>query len=175
MRVGHVWIGSVVFGIHLDPRSSLLRLLVNGFSPGHTALHYFGACYVVKHDNQASHSGHRFPFIISNDCKATVHFPLLFCAYCDQREPVRFFSSDQISDPSKSFHFALLASIILPSGILWIEWFHQGSSVVMVCQGASQTKFRALKHENGMAGRPTIIVRVIACFQPLQDCQVSIA
>ncbi|KAM1050164.1 hypothetical protein COP1_032019 [Malus domestica] len=71
MRVGHVWIGSVVFGVHLDPRSSLLRLLVNGFSPGHTALHYFGACHVVKHDNQASHSGHRFPFIISNDCKAT--------------------------------------------------------------------------------------------------------
>ncbi|KAM1989991.1 hypothetical protein ACFX15_031289 [Malus domestica] len=43
----------------------------------------------------------------------------------------------------------------------------------MVCQGASQTKFRALKHENGMAGRPTIIVRVIACFQPLQDCQAE--
>ncbi|KAH6806952.1 hypothetical protein C2S51_028060 [Perilla frutescens var. frutescens] len=41
----------------------------------------------------------------------------------------------------------------------------------MVCQAASQTKFRALKHENGIAGCATIIVRVIACFQPLQDCQ----
>lgn len=46
--------------------------------------------------------------------------------------------------------------------------------VVMVCQAASQTRFRALKHENGIAGSATIIVRVIACFQPLQDCQVSI-
>ncbi|KAK6940225.1 hypothetical protein RJ641_029756 [Dillenia turbinata] len=41
----------------------------------------------------------------------------------------------------------------------------------MVCQAASQTRFRALKHENGIAGSATIIVRVIACFQPLQDCQ----
>uniref|UniRef100_A0A2P2KQ34 Uncharacterized protein n=1 Tax=Rhizophora mucronata TaxID=61149 RepID=A0A2P2KQ34_RHIMU len=44
----------------------------------------------------------------------------------------------------------------------------------MVCQAASQTSFRALKYENGIAGKPTIIVRVIACYQPLQDCQVSI-
>ena len=44
----------------------------------------------------------------------------------------------------------------------------------MVCQAASQTRFRALKHENGVAGCATIIVRVIACFQPLQDCQVRI-
>lgn len=44
----------------------------------------------------------------------------------------------------------------------------------MVCQAASQTRFRALKHENGIAGFATIIVRVIACFQPLQDCQVSV-
>ncbi|KAH0734162.1 hypothetical protein KY285_009869 [Solanum tuberosum] len=43
----------------------------------------------------------------------------------------------------------------------------------MVCQAAGQTRFRALKHENGIAGCATIIVRVIACFQPLQDCQVS--
>ena len=42
----------------------------------------------------------------------------------------------------------------------------------MVCQAASQTRFRALKHENGYAGSSTIIVRVIACFQPLTDCQV---
>lgn len=44
----------------------------------------------------------------------------------------------------------------------------------MVCQAASQTRFRALKHENGSAGKLTIIVRVIACYQPLQDCQVSV-
>ncbi|GAB4844925.1 hypothetical protein Ancab_038316 [Ancistrocladus abbreviatus] len=43
----------------------------------------------------------------------------------------------------------------------------------MVCQAASQTRFRALKHENGVAGCATIIVRVIACFQPLQDCQAE--
>lgn len=43
----------------------------------------------------------------------------------------------------------------------------------MVCQAASQTRFRALKYENGIAGSATIVVRVIACFQPLQDCQVS--
>ncbi|KAG6786328.1 hypothetical protein POTOM_007928 [Populus tomentosa] len=49
-----------------------------------------------------------------------------------------------------------------------------GWEVVMVCQAASQTNFRALKHENGIAGCATIIVRVIACFQPLQDCQVSV-
>ncbi|KAM1465449.1 hypothetical protein FF1_044015 [Malus domestica] len=44
----------------------------------------------------------------------------------------------------------------------------------MVCQAASQTRFRALKHENGIDGSATIIVRVIACFQPLQDCQVVV-
>jgi len=43
----------------------------------------------------------------------------------------------------------------------------------MVCQAASQTRFRTLKHENGIEGESTIIVRVIACFQPLHDCQVS--
>lgn len=43
----------------------------------------------------------------------------------------------------------------------------------MVCQAASQTRFRALMYENGIAGRPTIVVRVIACFQPMQGCQVS--
>ncbi|MBA0777202.1 hypothetical protein Gotri_005254 [Gossypium trilobum] len=42
----------------------------------------------------------------------------------------------------------------------------------MVCQAASQTRFRALKYENGIAGSATIVVRVIACFQPLQDCQM---
>ena len=42
----------------------------------------------------------------------------------------------------------------------------------MVCQAAGQTRFRALKYENGIAGSATIVVRVIACFQPLQDCQV---
>ena len=44
---------------------------------------------------------------------------------------------------------------------------------VMVCQAASQTRFRALKHEYGIDGAATIIVRVIACFQPLHFCQVS--
>ncbi|KAL3814385.1 hypothetical protein ACJIZ3_015653 [Penstemon smallii] len=43
----------------------------------------------------------------------------------------------------------------------------------MVCQAASQTRFRALKHEHGIAGRTTIIVRIIACFQPLQNCQAE--
>ncbi|CAJ1971695.1 unnamed protein product [Sphenostylis stenocarpa] len=43
----------------------------------------------------------------------------------------------------------------------------------MVCQAASQTRFRALKHENGTAGSATIIVRVMACFQPLIDCQAE--
>lgn len=50
----------------------------------------------------------------------------------------------------------------------------KGWKVVMVSQAASQTRFRATKHENGIAGSATIIVRVIACFQPLQDCQVCI-
>ncbi|KAK7363099.1 hypothetical protein VNO77_05228 [Canavalia gladiata] len=43
----------------------------------------------------------------------------------------------------------------------------------MVCQAASQTKFRALKHEYGIEGEPTIIVRVIACFQHLHYCQAE--
>lgn len=43
----------------------------------------------------------------------------------------------------------------------------------MVSQAASQTRFRALKHESSIDGEPAIIVRVIACFQPLHDCQVS--
>ncbi|PPD79886.1 hypothetical protein GOBAR_DD23181 [Gossypium barbadense] len=38
---------------------------------------------------------------------------------------------------------------------------------------SSQTRFRALKHENGIAGKPTIVVRVIACFQPMEDCQAE--
>ncbi|KAL0909059.1 hypothetical protein M5K25_023581 [Dendrobium thyrsiflorum] len=42
----------------------------------------------------------------------------------------------------------------------------------MVCQAATQTRFRTLKHENGFAGGATMIVRVIACFQQLQDCQM---
>ncbi|KAG7011543.1 Transcription factor bHLH, partial [Cucurbita argyrosperma subsp. argyrosperma] len=43
----------------------------------------------------------------------------------------------------------------------------------MVCQSASQTRFRALKYENGIAGKPTIVVKVIACFQPPQNCQAE--
>lgn len=42
----------------------------------------------------------------------------------------------------------------------------------MVCQAASQTRFRALKYEHGIAGRAAIVVRIIACFQPLKFCQV---
>ncbi|KAK6241301.1 hypothetical protein SCA6_006690 [Theobroma cacao] len=49
----------------------------------------------------------------------------------------------------------------------------QGKKVVMVCQAASQTRFRALKYENGIAGKSTIVVRVIACFQPMEDCQAE--
>ncbi|KAK8552535.1 hypothetical protein V6N12_041125 [Hibiscus sabdariffa] len=53
-------------------------------------------------------------------------------------------------------------------------WFlNRVGGVVMVCQAASQTRFRALKYENGIAGTATIVVRVIACFQPLQDCQAE--
>ncbi|KAL6648030.1 hypothetical protein ACP70R_012254 [Stipagrostis hirtigluma subsp. patula] len=37
----------------------------------------------------------------------------------------------------------------------------------MVWKAAAQTRFRVFKHENGIA------VRVIACFQPLQNCQFS--
>ncbi|KAH7388457.1 hypothetical protein KP509_16G076800 [Ceratopteris richardii] len=44
---------------------------------------------------------------------------------------------------------------------------------VMVCQGASFTRFRALKHESGISGHSTMIVRVIACFQPVQTCQAE--
>ncbi|XP_042456179.1 transcription factor bHLH145-like [Zingiber officinale] len=42
----------------------------------------------------------------------------------------------------------------------------------MVCQAETRTTFQALKHENGIAGSSTIIIRIIACFRPLQDCQV---
>ncbi|KAK3151816.1 hypothetical protein QOZ80_3AG0250970 [Eleusine coracana subsp. coracana] len=37
----------------------------------------------------------------------------------------------------------------------------------MVWKAAAQTRFRVFKHENG------ITVRVIACFQPLQNCQAE--
>lgn len=37
----------------------------------------------------------------------------------------------------------------------------------MVWKAAAQTRFRVFKHENGIA------VKVIACFQPLQNCQVT--
>ncbi|GKV12656.1 hypothetical protein SLEP1_g23779 [Rubroshorea leprosula] len=48
----------------------------------------------------------------------------------------------------------------------------KGWDAVMVCQAACRTRFRALKHENGIARSANIVVQVIACFQPLQDCQV---
>ncbi|RYQ97056.1 hypothetical protein Ahy_B08g093043 [Arachis hypogaea] len=33
----------------------------------------------------------------------------------------------------------------------------------------------ALKHVNGIEGRSTMVVRVIACFQPLHNCQLGVA
>ncbi|KAK0589230.1 hypothetical protein LWI29_011299 [Acer saccharum] len=43
----------------------------------------------------------------------------------------------------------------------------------MVSQAAGQTRFRELKYENGIAGKPTIIVKVVACFKPMEDCQAQ--
>ncbi|KAF3326486.1 hypothetical protein FCM35_KLT08116 [Carex littledalei] len=43
----------------------------------------------------------------------------------------------------------------------------------MVWQAAAKTRFRELKHETGIYGGAPIIVRTIACFQPLQDCQAE--
>ncbi|KAF7817008.1 transcription factor BHLH021 [Senna tora] len=57
--------------------------------------------------------------------------------------------------------------------VISLNLYCKGWKVVMVCQAASQTRFRALKHENGIAGSSTIIVRVIACFQPLRECQAE--
>uniref|UniRef100_A0A0D9Z8E2 BHLH domain-containing protein n=1 Tax=Oryza glumipatula TaxID=40148 RepID=A0A0D9Z8E2_9ORYZ len=62
----------------------------------------------------------------------------------------------------------------LVAGIaVWVSvvaWqFFQGerAGVLMVWQPVAQTRFRVFKHENGIA------VRVIACFQPSQDCQAE--
>lgn len=54
-----------------------------------------------------------------------------------------------------------------------VHCISKGWEVVMVCQAASQTRFRALKYENGIAGRAAIVVRIIACFQPLKFCQAE--
>ncbi|RVW65315.1 Transcription factor bHLH145 [Vitis vinifera] len=78
--------------------------------------------------------------------------------------PLSFFSPLHYSGSAVDFH---LGSAVDSVVVLLLK----GRDVVMVCQAASQTRFRALKHENGIAGSATIIVRVIACFQPLQDCQ----
>lgn len=43
----------------------------------------------------------------------------------------------------------------------------------MVSQAAGQTNFRGVKHESGIAGSARIVVKVIACFQPLEDCQAE--
>ncbi|KAH7285878.1 hypothetical protein KP509_33G049600 [Ceratopteris richardii] len=43
----------------------------------------------------------------------------------------------------------------------------------MMCQAASTTRFRALKHERGITGNSVLIVRIIACFQPLRSCQAE--
>ncbi|RWW15599.1 hypothetical protein BHE74_00014826 [Ensete ventricosum] len=61
----------------------------------------------------------------------------------------------------------------IPLGSRWTGLVSEERTVVMVCQAATRTRFRALKHENGIAGSTTIIVRVIACFRPLQDCQAE--
>lgn len=76
--------------------------------------------------------------------------------------------------------FSVVLQYRLLVGFNWVVglkgllgWIERSSGEVMVCQAASQTRFRALKHENGIVGKTTIIVRVIACFQPLQDCQAE--
>ncbi|EPS71309.1 hypothetical protein M569_03455 [Genlisea aurea] len=43
----------------------------------------------------------------------------------------------------------------------------------MVCQKASKTRFRALKYETVIAERTTIVVKILACFQPMQNCQAE--
>ncbi|KAL5157108.1 hypothetical protein HKD37_15G041899 [Glycine soja] len=65
-----------------------------------------------------------------------------------------------------TFHWGIFLVCALHSSVV-------RSKDVMVCQAASQTRFRALKHESGIKGEPAIIVRVIACFQPLHDCQAE--
>ncbi|CAN8298852.1 unnamed protein product [Cochlearia groenlandica] len=44
----------------------------------------------------------------------------------------------------------------------------------MVRQSSGQTSFRALMYEtNGDSNKPTIVVRVIACFQHMANCQAE--
>ncbi|GKV43854.1 hypothetical protein SLEP1_g51103 [Rubroshorea leprosula] len=45
----------------------------------------------------------------------------------------------------------------------------------MVCQAACRTRFRALKHENGITGSATIVVKVIAGFQPFRIVRGSVS
>lgn len=84
---------------------------------------------------------------------------------------------------SSSFSFVVV-SIFLQKLVTYYSWaseivfgidfdFIGRLKVVMVCQAASQTRFRASKHENGITGRATIRVRFIACFQPLENCQAE--
>ncbi|WOL18512.1 hypothetical protein Cni_G27309 [Canna indica] len=73
------------------------------------------------------------------------------------------------------YHLGFFSLSSLCSVGFLVHWFGlEERAVGMVCQAATQTRFRALKHETGIAGSTTIIVRVIACFQPLQDCQVKL-
>ncbi|RDX67569.1 Transcription factor bHLH143 [Mucuna pruriens] len=75
---------------------------------------------------------------------------------------------------SQSSHF-LFSLTLLTTGTFFLLLIHLDieTKEVMVCQAASQTRFRALKHEYGIGGERTIIVRVIACFQPLHFCQAE--
>ncbi|XP_042453484.1 uncharacterized protein LOC122038012 isoform X2 [Zingiber officinale] len=65
-----------------------------------------------------------------------------------------------------------MTNVVLKNRV-FAQTFPEERIVGMVCQAATRTAFRALKHENGISGSTTIIIRVIACFQPLQDCQAE--
>ncbi|KAG7607244.1 hypothetical protein ISN45_At05g060560 [Arabidopsis thaliana x Arabidopsis arenosa] len=43
----------------------------------------------------------------------------------------------------------------------------------MVCQSPGKTRFRGLKYETGNANESTIVVRVIECYQPMDNCQAE--
>lgn len=85
--------------------------------------------------------------------------------------------------PNLQFKHIRIFSLFCPSICIVPNWIvhccgdiiliNCGFKEVMVCQAASQTRFRAMKHESGIAGSAAIIVRVIACFQQLQICQAE--
>ncbi|KAI5057246.1 hypothetical protein GOP47_0027261 [Adiantum capillus-veneris] len=43
----------------------------------------------------------------------------------------------------------------------------------MICQAASLIRFRALKHKGGICGHVTMVLRIIAGFQPSRTCQAE--